>query len=582
MAALAAVTLAVYSGAAGNGFLSYDDGDYVVGNPAVRDGLTWAGLRWAFTSFAANNWHPLTWLSHMLDVDLFGVWAGGHHLVSVGLHILSALLLFGFLWITTGRRWAGLLAAALFALHPLHVESVAWAAERKDVLSTCLLMATLVAYAWFARKPGARRYLAVAAAFTLGLMAKPMLVSVPIVLLLLDYWPLGRLEPTWASVRARAIEKLPLLALSAASAVLTLAAQGSAIAPLDRVPFDGRLANAAVSYVTYLRQMVWPFGLAIYYGMPASPRFGLAALSAAALIAATAVVARWGSRRRHLVVGWLWYLVTLVPVVGLVQVGEQAHADRYTYIPLVGIFVLAAWAAADLVEARPKLKPVVVIASAALLAGAAVSARAQVGCWRDDMALFGHAVHVGERNRVTLGNLGAALGRRGEVDQGVAVMKQALETAPGDARTLMGIGSLMLQAGRLEESLDYHQRALGADPTLKEALAGMAFTLARLQRAEEGLAYARRAVEANPSWAFGHNVEGMVLANAGRTEESADAFRAAIGIDPREPRFHVNLATVQLRQGDRAGAADELRRALALDPENQAAQAMIAAIEGRQ
>jgi Flp pilus assembly protein TadD len=574
------VTLAVYWGVLGNGFVSFDDGDYVAGNRHVLDGLSWSGVRWALTSFEANNWHPVTWLSHMLDVSLFGVWAGGHHLVSVGFHALNAVLLLWFLRKTTGRLWTSLLVAGLFALHPLHVESVAWISERKDVLSACFLMLTLLAYAWYARKPGALRYLAVGSALAAGLMAKPMLVSVPALLLLVDYWPLERLDLTWRSVRLRVLEKVPLAVLAALSSAATLMAQSGAIAPLDQVSFLRRAVNAVVSYGTYIEQMAWPSRLAVYYAFPDTPQFGAAAAWLVLLSAATVGAVWFGRRHRYVAAGWLWYLVSLVPVVGLVQVGGQAHADRYTYVPLVGLFIVAAWALAELVDARPKLKPIAAVAAVTVLAGASLSAREQVGYWRDDVTLFGRAVDVGARNRVTLANLGSALGMRGEVDQGVAVLRQVLELAPNDARAWMSMGSLMLRAGRLQESLDCHRRALEADPTLKEALAGMAFTLGRMGRAEEGLAYARKAVELNPAWPFGYNVLGMELAQSGRMDESDAAFRKAIDLDPHDPQFYVNLASLSLMRGDRQGAVEALRRALDVDPENQDARSRLQALTG--
>lgn len=577
---LVLATVAVYWGAVANGFVSFDDGDYVLGNRHVLDGLSWSGAWWALTSFHANNWHPVTWLSHMLDVSLFGTWAGGAHLVNVGLQALDAALLLWFLRRTTGRLWTSLLAAGLFALHPLHVESVAWISERKDVLSTCFLMLTLLAYAWYARKPGVARYLAVAGALAVGLMAKPMLVSVPALLLLVDYWPLERLEWSWRSVRLRVLEKVPLVVLAVMSSAATLMAQRGAIAPLEQVSFLRRAVNAVVSYGTYLEQTVWPSRLAVYYAFPDAPQFGAAALWLVLLSAATVGAVWVGRRHRYVAAGWLWYLISLVPVVGLVQVGGQAHADRYTYVPLIGLFVVAAWALAELVDARPTLKPVAAVAAVAVLSGAALSAREQVGYWQDDVTLFGHAVDVGVRNRVTLGNLGSAVGMRGDVDQGVAILRQVLVFAPDDARTWMSMGSLMLRAGRLQESLEYHRRALDADPTLKEALAGMAFTLGRMGRAEEGLAYARKAVELNPAWPFGYNVLGMDLAQSGRMDESDAAFRKAIDLDPRDPQFYVNLASLSLMRGDRAGAVEALRRALDVDPENQEARSRLLALTG--
>lgn len=564
---LVAATTAAYSGLSGNGFIGLDDGDYVTGNRHVLDGLSLTGVRWAVTTVSAGNWHPLTWLSHMADVSLFGAWAGGHHLVSLGFHVLNTLLLLWFLRGTTGRVWESACVAGLFALHPLHVESVAWIAERKDVLSAFFLLATLLAYASYARRPGVVRYAAVGALLALGLAAKPMLVTVPVLLLLVDYWPLRRLEFTWASVRTLVLEKLPLAVLSIASSVVTLAAQRGAIAPLDRVPPVMRLTNAVVSYGTYLEKTVWPSNLAVYYAYPAAPPFGAATLWLV-LLAATTAVAIWaGQRHRFITMGWFWCVVTLVPVIGLVQVGGQSHADRYTYVPLIGLFVVVVWGGSELAHARRGLQAAAAIAAVTVLAFAGVATHQAVEYWKDDVTLFGHAVDAGARNQVTLGNLGGAIGRRGDVERGIAVMKEVLTFAPDDARTLMSIGSLMLQADRLDESLEYHRRALAIDPSLKEAQAGMAFTLARLHRPAEGLRYARKAVELDPTWASGHNVMAMVLADAGNTTESVAAFRRAIELDPHASEFYCNLAAVYFRQGDLEQAAAAYRDGIAAAPD---------------
>jgi tetratricopeptide (TPR) repeat protein len=550
-----------------NGFLGLDDGDYVTDNRPVLGGLSWSGVQWAMTSRHAQNWHPLTWLSHMADVSLFGAWAGGHHDVNLGFHVLNTLLLLWLLRYTTGRLGPSAFVAALFALHPLHVESVAWIAERKDVLSTFLLFATMIAYAGYAKKTGRFRYAVVLVLFALGLMAKPMLVTLPVLLLLFDYWPLERLELNWTSVRIRALEKLPLMALSVASSVMTLVAQQGAIAPLQRVTMAMRLTNAVTSYGVYVAQMLWPSRLSVYYAYPAAPPFAKAAVVLALLAAATFAALWAGRRHKYVVTGWFWYLLTLVPVIGVVQVGEQAHADRYTYVSLTGLFIVVAWAVYDRAQQRRMLGLSAAAAGLLVVAAAGAATRQTVNYWRDDVTLFGHAVEIGERNRVTLGNMGAALARRGEVDKGIALLKETLDFAPHDARILMSIGSFYLQDQKLEESLQYHSQALAADPTIKEAQAGMAFTLSRLHRATEGLPYARKAVELDPTWAFGHNVLAMVLAEAGRRDDSVAAFRKAIELNPRAPEFYANLAALFAGSGELDRAAEVLREGVAASPD---------------
>ena len=336
----------VYFQATGFSFVKVDDTTYVTGNPHVLGGLTWSGARWALVTFEASNWHPLTWISLMADAEIGGAGPRSYHVTNVLLHLASTLLLFHVLARATRSVWRSALVAALFAVHPLHVESVAWVAERKDVLSTFLGFLTIAAYLRYAGKPTPGRYAAVAATLALGLLAKPMLVTLPLVLLLLDYWPLGRITlPLRAGEGARRplLEKVPLLALSAGSSAVTLAAQSSASATLGAVPLTTRLGNAAIACATYLGKAVWPVGLSIHYPYVQPVPAARVALSLAVLAAVTWLVARGASRRPYLVTGWLWYLVTLVPVIGFVQVGEQSMADRYTYVPLVGIFVMVAW-----------------------------------------------------------------------------------------------------------------------------------------------------------------------------------------------------------------------------------------------
>ncbi len=427
---LVGVTLLLYWPVQQFDFVAYDDTAYVTENRIVKGGLTIGGLRWAFSAFDVANWHPLTWLSHMLDAELFGLNAGGHHWTSVQIHAAGALLLFVALLAMTGAIWASTFAAALFAVHPLHVESVAWVAERKDVLSGVFWFLCLAAYASYVKKPTAARYLAVFSSLALGLMSKPMAVTLPFVLILLDYWPLRRFECAVtafdrlygapasgmaASARRLTVEKIPLIVLSTASCLLTLAAQGGggAVIALEQIPLDVRLANAIVSYVDYLGKTLWPSGLIMFY-----PHFGMPpvwkTLSCALILAALTVFAVRGARRYpYVLVGWLWYLGTLVPVIGIVQVGSQSMADRYTYIPLVGIFIALAWALRDWAGKGRVLKRALIVLTAASLVGLTVTARDQVWTWRNSDTLFEHALQVVEANPVVHNNLGVACLRHG-------------------------------------------------------------------------------------------------------------------------------------------------------------------------
>jgi protein O-mannosyl-transferase len=356
---LALATLAVYWQTSGHAFIAYDDDQYVYENSTVKAGLTTSGIAWAFTTVFYANWHPLTWLSHMLDCQLFGLDAGAHHIVNVAFHLTNTLLLFIALALITRQPWRSTLVAGIFALHPLHVESVAWIAERKDVLSTFFAMLTLLLYKRYTENTTARRFISMAVAFALGLMAKPMLVTLPSVLLLLDFWPLRRLKwpPAWPNLRPLLWEKVPLFAMVAISSVLTFLAQQNygAVVPLARMPFSARIANAAIAYVRYLGKAFWPDRLAVLY--PIQRPQAENALGALAILAgATAVALLWVNRRPYLLVGWLWYLVMLVPVIGLVQAGVQSMADRYTYLPLVGFSVAIVWGTADLVESHRLLR----------------------------------------------------------------------------------------------------------------------------------------------------------------------------------------------------------------------------------
>ena len=364
-AVLALATAGVYSRTLGNDFVNYDDNQYVTNNRSIKDGLSWDVVEWAFgDSYYASNWHPLTWLSHALDVELFDMQPRGHHAVSVGLHVLNTLLLLWLLLYTTGRVWASWFVAALFALHLLHVESVAWVSERKDVLSTFFWLWTMLAYVYYAKQPGVWRYLCILPALALGLMSKPMLVTVPAVLLLVDYWPLERFRIEWKKRELKysgvgfwqiLLEKVPLLLMVAGSAAITVMAQRKAMPAWETMNLPTRITNAIVSYGRYLWETVWPAGLAAFYPHRHEPLYPEAAAVLVFLVAVTGVVIYAAGRHKYLVFGWFWYLMTLIPVIGLVQVGDQSHADRYTYVPLIGVFVVVVWAIAGAIERRKEL-----------------------------------------------------------------------------------------------------------------------------------------------------------------------------------------------------------------------------------
>jgi protein O-mannosyl-transferase len=448
--ALALLTLFAFLPVLGNGFVLLDDAVYVTGNARVNQGLTGESLSWVWSANVGNNWHPLTVLSHMLDCQIFGLEPAGHHLTSLLLHLANVLLLFEVLRRMTGAAWPSAAAAALFAIHPLHVESVAWVAERKDVLSTCFWILAMGAYTLYVRRPSTGRYLLVALAMVLGLMAKPMVVTLPLALLLLDVWPLGRLrlEPGWGRRLARlAIEKLPLLGLSAAASVITLQYQTTSLVALEVLPWRFRLANAAVSYATYLGKTLLPRNLAVFYPI----QFAISpwkAWGAAALIAALTALVVWRMRKSPwLLVGWLWFLGTLVPVIGLIQVGRQAMADRYTYIPSIGLFLAVCWELRSLAGSRKRRAALAAAAVAAILALTAAT-RQQVRHWSDSISLFRHAVEVTHDNYVARLGLAKALAWRGDWTGAAEQYRAVLVLRPRLREARKGLDQALREAER--------------------------------------------------------------------------------------------------------------------------------------
>jgi protein O-mannosyl-transferase len=541
--ALVLATFAVYAQVWHFDFVNYDDPEYTTGNVHVRQGLTAQGLAWALTSRDAANWFPATWVSHMLDCQFFGSASGWHHLHNVLLHALAAILLCVFLKRATGARWRSALVAFLFALHPLHVESVAWVAERKDVLSACFWFLTLCAYVWYAERPGRSRYLAVASGLCLGLMAKPMVVTLPFVLLLVDYWPLGR----FAEQPRKAIwEKLPLLGLSAAAATITYLVQEHAGA-VKALPLETRLENATLSLTLYIVKTFWPSRLAVFYPYPQHFAF-LPLLGAGLLLAAvTSGVIVLRRRAAYLLTGWSWFVVTLVPVIGLVQVGGQARADRYMYIPMVGLLIMLVWGAAE-VLARLRTRALAIpLAVAACLACAALT-WIQVGYWRNSETLFRHALEVTEDNSVANHNLGSYL---------------------------------MALPGRLSEALPYLETAVSIDPSSAPAHTDLGSALAKVGRLPEAIAQFEAATRLAPDSPIPHNNLGSALTEAGRLPEAIAEFQTALRLDPDYDEARHNLSAAQaggsdethasrgialLRAGDASGAVAELESALRLDP----------------
>lgn len=513
-------------------FIDFDDNEYVTENAVVRSGLTWAGVRWALTAFHSGNWHPLTWMSHMLDVSLFGMDAGRHHLMNAFIHALSTALLFLALYRMTGAVWPSAFVAALFGVHPLHVESVAWVAERKDVLSGFFFMLVLLSYERYARRGGTGRYLLVATCFALGLLSKSMLVTVPFVLLLLDVWPLGRTSFAAAADGSRgaavpwarlALEKAPLFLMAIAASLVTYLAQkeGGAMGAMERdlLPLGDRLANAVVAYAGYLGKTIWPSDLAIFYPHPGRtlPWWKVAGASAV-LLGALLFGLRQRRSRPFLLIGWLWYLGMLVPVIGLVQVGIQAQADRYAYLPMIGPLIMIAWSAK---AARPRTRDhwsmAVSFSSGAVLLILLAITAFQVGHWRNTVSVFQRAVEVAPDNWYAQRSLGSALAKRGLAEEAIDRYQAALRLRPRDSKAHNDLAVELAGRGRHQEAIERYQEALRIRPDFPEALNNLGNALAVTGRHDEAIERYREALGLRPGWTVARNNLQLLLTEQDRT-----------------------------------------------------------------
>jgi tetratricopeptide (TPR) repeat protein len=580
--ALAVVTFAIYAQVVGHQFITLDDPTYIQENPMVNRGVTRAGLAWAFTTFHAANWHPLTWISHMIDCQFFGTNAGRHLVINALIHVANTLLVFWFLLRTTHARWPSALVAALFAMHPMHVESVAWASERKDTLSTFFGLLSLIAYVRYAEAPSIRRYAWVAITLALGLLAKPMLATWPFLMLLLDYWPLGRLEDPMVKEHRRGAshrkaatgiawlvwEKLPLFALVAASAMITFIAQshGGAVRTLTHAPIGFRLPNALVSYAKYLLLTFWPNDLAVYYpfaGIPAWQIIGAAFL----LIGITAFCISQRRIRPYLVVGWFWFLGTLVPVIGLVQVGGQIMADRYFYIPSIGLFIALVFGLADIAKSwrvAPALSAG--IAGGVLLILATLT-NAQIQRWRDSFTLFEHTLAVTPPNLRIQHNLGIALGASGRYDEAAAHFEKALQIDPNFYDGLVAMGVTSAHQGRLPEAIEYFQAAIRSQPDAPKAHVQLAHALWTQKRDQAALEEMDRASQLASKDADIRADFGLALALVGRIPEAIEQLHEALRLNPNGAEAHNNLGLALLASGKARESIPEFEAALRLKPE---------------
>lgn len=564
--ALGLITLALYLPALHHGFVEYDDQQYVTDNPRVQAGLTWTGLVWAF-GFHAGNWHPLTWLSHMLDCQLFGSRAWGHHLTSVLLHVATTLLLFSVLNRMTKAMWRSAAVAALFAWHPLHVESVAWVAERKDVLCAFFWMLTLWCYVRYAAQPCVTRYLVTLGSFALCLMAKPMGVTLPFVLLLLDYWPLKRI----AEFRVRSselkkllLEKVPFLALSAGACVLTMSAQQLAIVSTAGLPVSQRVVNVVAAYNHYVTAMCFPRNLAVYYPYQFHHPAWVIVCALIVLGLITVLSIKNARRRPYLLVGWLWYLGTLVPVIGLVQVGDQAWADRYTYIPLIGLFVSLVWLAGESIKSRLVLRCLSAAIAAVLLATTSV----QLSYWKNTRTLFEHTAKVTQQNALAVTILGSQLAVEGKLDEAMKHYQTALRYQPRFPEAHFFLGNALYEKGKLDEAVAEYQQALWFRPTQEQTHIFLGIALAKQKKYDEAIFHYNAALKLNPDSAVTYNNLARLYHSQGRLDLALADYNAALQIDPRLAIAHNNLGILLIQQGDLLEGTRHLRQALRLKPGN--------------
>ena len=562
--------LAVYWQVQDHEFINYDDDSYITENEHVQLGLTGESIVWTFTTPYASNWHPMTWLSHMLDYELYGDHPRGHLLTNVLLHITNTLLLFMVLLRLTGAIWQSAFVAVLFALHPLNVGSVAWAAERKNVLSTFFWLLTMWVYISYVNNPSIKKYLWLALFFALGLMSKPMLVTLPFVLLLLDYWPLrrwniqntnGSIEQTTNSVPLSRLilEKIPLLLLVIGSIITTLIAQqmSGAVKSLDVFSLKERFINALISYLSYLQKMVLPSNLSVFYPYPeGSLPVWKGVLCGMVLVGITILAVKRIRKAPYFMVGWFWYLGTLVPVIGIVQVGAQAMADRYAYVPLIGIFIILAWGISGLLEKWDKRKKVLPIAAGVVILILMVVSWVQASHWKNSITLFKHSISVTENQypslAVVYNNLGQALAKKGNIGAAITHYKTAIKLDPNLVKAYVNLGAILSKTSRFEEAKTYYKEAIRVNPNSHTAYYNLANTLSRQGDMEKAITHYKTAIKINPIYLQAHVNLGTLLAQQGSLKEAINYFQEALRLKPDLIMVRKNLE-MAIREYGQAG-----------------------------
>ncbi|MGA2176269.1 MAG: tetratricopeptide repeat protein [Verrucomicrobiota bacterium] len=616
---LGLAVLAAFWPAFGCGFVNYDDPFYVTGNWHVRGGLNWPGVRWALTATDGANWNPVTFMSHSLDCQLYGLNPAGHHLTSVLLHLANSALLWLLLRRMTGAPWRSALAAALFALHPLRVESVVWISERKDVLSAFFGLLTAWAYVRYAENFKSQisnfkfYYAAALVLFAVGLMAKPMLVTLPFVFLLLDYWPLDRFRLGWRLV----LEKVPFFLLAIGSSVVTFLVQErtGAMASLARFPLGERLGNVPLAYAGYLSKDFWPAELASFY--PHEPLRAGPVVGAPLLLGAVTALAVWRGRSRpYLAVGWFWFLGMLVPTIGLVQVGAQLMADRYTYLPCVGLWIMVAWGMHDLAAWRPALRESMILAGAAAVAVCVVLTSRHAEIYRDSGTLWEATLRVCPESLIAHNDLSKWLIEKGRLNEARAHCRQALALRPDDPEAELNLAEICLREGnadeavaqclksiaaqprseesydalaraylkkgRMDQAIAAFEKALEIKPDFPQAWCNLGFALLQQRRLPEAVRAYQKSLELNPDYALAQNDLGGILRQMGRTDEAMEHFRRAMELEPDFGEAHYNAAEILLQQGRTNEALAEYQKALASLPDLAPAKSRVAEILRRQ
>jgi Flp pilus assembly protein TadD len=580
---LAATTLAVWWPAVRCDFLNYDDPDYFCANPHVQTGLTWTNAVWAFTTGHASNWHPLTWLSLMLDVECFGKGPFGPHFMNLLFHTANTVLLFLLLRRLTTTTWRSALAAAFFALHPIHVESVAWVSERKDVLSAFFGLISLLCYTHYAqnrsgvegRKSKAipaldPRFILAWFSFALGLMSKPMLVTLPLVMLLLDYWPLARVPggPGRLTSARLVLEKVPFLVLSAVSCVVTFVVQqkGGAVVTLVKIPLTGRIENAFVSYARYLDKTFWPATLATPYPLPGQWPVGQVLLAVALFAGLCGIALVLRKRFPFVFTGWFWFVVMLVPVIGLVQVGDAAMADRYTYLPLIGVFLVLIWSGGEARENGRVPKLLLVGVAAVALAACVWQTRQQLDFWRNNEALFRHTLAVTRDNFTAEVNLGTWLSKKGQMPEAMALFREALLLKPEDPDVLYNLGNAFAKIGDWDQAIANYRHTLKVAPAQADILSNLGLALASKRQYAEAVTNFEAALKLNPDSAETHNNLAAILFIEHRFDEAAQQYREALRLTPDDPRIYANLGDTLARLNQIPEAVKYYQEALRLNP----------------